>query len=404
MLALTFLGTSNYQPVIYQYQDQEFETNLFPVALNHFFGPEEMYVVVTKEAYDKHFHELENELKEKLAIHPVKVPYGNGEDDLWEMFDKIVSSIPDNTELIVDVTHGFRAQPILTLSICMYLRMVKNVNIDHIVYGAFEAKESNGGKAPVWDLSPFLLLMDWNNALDKFLKSGNARELSELLRQSHQQAYKDSIKQSAFLPKRLQNVANNIQKLSEALTTVRSFESMERARGLVKTIHTPEIEEEVKMWAKPFEGLLTQVCQEYEPLAAQTKNNPFSSECLCAQFQMIVWYCNKELYQQAATLAREWVISVMCRNMGKNPAHFKEREDIAKDLGGWIERVKKGFPVTGKTKNISNQQIAELWSNLCQIRNDMNHGGHRPNPAPPETIVKKINELLDKLKMLETLC
>jgi len=202
----------------------------------------------------------------------------------------------------------------------------------------------------------------------------------------------------------LQKIGNNIQKLSDTLTTVRSFESMERARGLVNAVHTPEAEEEVKMWAKPFEGLLTRVTREYEPIAAQTKDNPFSSESLLAQYQMIHWYYGKKLYQQAATLAREWVISVMCRNMGKNPAHYKEREDMAKDLGGWIERVKKGFPVPGETKNISNQQIAELWSNLCQIRNDMNHGGHRPNPAPPETIVKKINELLDKLKMLETLC
>ena len=404
MLALTFLGTSNYEPVIYQYKEQEIETNLFPVALSHFFDLEKMNVVVTKEAYDKHFHELDNELKDKLSVYPIKVPYGNGENDLWKMFDKIVCNIPDNSELIVDVTHGFRAQPILTLSICMYLRMVKNVNINHIVYGAFEAKESNGGKAPVWDLTPFLILMDWNNALDKFLKSGNAWELSQLLKKSHQQAYKDSIKESAFLPKRLQNVANNIQKLSEALTTVRSFESMERAKKLVNTIHTPETEEEVKMWAKPFEGLLTQVGQEYEPMAAQIKDNPFSSKSLRAQYQMINWYYKKKLYQQAATLAREWVISVMCRSMGKNPTHFKKREEMAKGLGGWIERVKKGFPVPGETKHISNQQIAELWSNLCQIRNDMNHGGHRPNPAPPETIVKKINELLDKLKMLETLC
>ena len=137
--------------------------------------------------------------------------------------------------------------------------MVKNVNISHIVYGAFEAKDSNGGEAPVWDLTPFLLLMDWNNALDKFMKSGNARELSLLLRDSHRRAYKDSIKQSAFLPTRLQKIGNNIQKLSDALTTVRSFESMERARGLVNAVHTPEVEEEVKMWAKPFKDYLNEL-------------------------------------------------------------------------------------------------------------------------------------------------
>lgn len=400
MYALTFLGASKYSEVFYEFEGMKYKTNLFPIALFNFFKPKSMKVVVTNEAFEMHYGSLKDILQDKTEIQPIHIPYSKDKDDLWEMYDKIVASIPDKAHLIVDITHGFRAQPILALSICMYLRMVKNVEIDRIVYGAYEARKSENQEevAPVWDLTPFLLLMDWNIALDKFIKSGNASELSALLKKSHRQAWKDATQKATDLPRKLQNLGERFNTLTNALATVRPLEIAENSDSIVRYIDAAS--EEIAKYARPFISHLENVKREYYMMAAN-RDEIYKKRGLQAQFDIIMWYYRKKYYQQAVTLAREWVISKMCLFWGKNPADFHAREEVTEALGIWFKKLRSCHDIEGETGKLPNQFIAELWSELINLRNDINHAGMRKNPMPAKAIAEKINKLIPKLEKFE---
>jgi len=111
-----------------------------PVALRELFGPDELLVALTPGARKKHGAAL----GEACSFAPVEVPPATDEAAWWRIFNALTEAVPEGTTLLVDVTHGFRSQPFLSLAVVAYLRAVKDVEVERIVYGAFEA--GGGGR------------------------------------------------------------------------------------------------------------------------------------------------------------------------------------------------------------------------------------------------------------------
>lgn len=59
-IGITFLGTGNYQKVVYSYNNTTVETEYFPFAFCKFFNLDEIYIVLTEESKQKHFGSIEN--------------------------------------------------------------------------------------------------------------------------------------------------------------------------------------------------------------------------------------------------------------------------------------------------------------------------------------------------------
>ena len=77
----------------------------------------------------------------------------------------------EGDQIILDVTHGFRSLPMLIFVVAAYLRQMKYVVLERVVYGAYEAKDENYN-APVFDLTLMVELMDWFHGLDSFHVTG----------------------------------------------------------------------------------------------------------------------------------------------------------------------------------------------------------------------------------------
>ncbi|MBN2009977.1 TIGR02221 family CRISPR-associated protein [candidate division KSB1 bacterium] len=398
MTALSFLGLANYTPTRYKYQEQEVETHLFPVAFTQFVKPDELKVVMTQQAQEMHYATLQQKLKGVVTLTPILIPEGKSEKDLWFMFDKIVESIPNGATLAVDVTHGFRSQPILMLAICFYLRLVHDVEIPHILYGAFEARSEKTNITPVFELTPFLFLMDWTIALDKFIKLGNADELSKLMATAHQQAYHQPSNAGVDLPKKLKSLGAHIQHITQALAAIRPQETMETARSMIGIID--RVSDEVSTWAKPFTANLSRAKREYGRLISDD-DKPFSTAGMKAQFNMIQWYLRKQQYVQCVTLAREWLISQLCLLKQRDPIDRDDRQSIEHMLGTWISDVKKNEPPSGVLFGIPEKDIAALFASLSDTRNDMNHAGMRKNPKPAAAVIKSIEHLVVELEQMK---
>ena len=88
--------------------------------------------------------------------------------------------LEENDEIILDITHAFRSIPLLIFIVAAYLRQVKNVKLKHIIYGAFEARDTETDQTPIFDLTPFVELLDWMNAVNIFQNSGDARPIARL--------------------------------------------------------------------------------------------------------------------------------------------------------------------------------------------------------------------------------
>lgn len=170
-MRISFLGAGDYQRCRYQYNGQIYETPYFHEAAQHFFGPDRVLILCTPEAAQKHSAALSDSLE------AISIPSGKTEEELWELFTVLTEHVPEGATLIVDVTHSFRTQPMLALAAAYFLRTARSVQIEHIVYGAFEARDAATGEVPVFDLMPFVQLIDWSVAVHQFVHYGQSKDL-----------------------------------------------------------------------------------------------------------------------------------------------------------------------------------------------------------------------------------
>ncbi len=392
MKAITFLGTAPYKKVTYEYKNAEgillvCETNLFPEALYKFFQPDEMLVVVTKDAKNKHFSNLCDRLKGKIDPQPIDIPDGKNADELWSIFDKLTQKVDENDQIVFDFTLAFRYIPFLVFLATAYLRSAKGVKLKAITYGALEA--GSGEKAPVFDLAPFIDLLDWTTCTDKFLKTGVANDLSKMLQDAHSRPYQSSQRIREDLPRQLKNTAARMEDITNAISLARAEEVMKMA---VKMTEQLEIcRQETDRWAKPFSLLLDKTKNAYAPFALSDPRN-YVKESLTIQLKLLRWYLEKEQIIQASILAREWLVSLVAYRTDKDPIGDRK----------CIESMLNECANSGKlSKNIIEiekaKEIIEIWGRLRNIRNDIAHGGMREQPMPTKRLISNVKEILCSL-------
>src|SRR5579859_673703 len=179
--AISFLGLGKYTETTYQYRDMTCTTPFMAEATAHFFREdiEALLVLVTAEALEQNFPALTQRFPGPLKPTPVSIPSGKNEQELWHIFSTIGEQIKENDTVIFDITNAFRSIPLLTFLAIAYVRTIRNAKVSHMIYGAYEAR--SGDQTPVFELTPFLALLDWTTATDSFLKYGRADHLADLV-------------------------------------------------------------------------------------------------------------------------------------------------------------------------------------------------------------------------------
>lgn len=390
---ITFLGTGNYQSVKYQYESKEKETAIFPEALNEWLQPSRLLVMLTPEAKA---HQNWERLKGMIPnAEEVLIPSGKSEKELWEIFTVLTAQLEDGDEVVFDVTHAFRSLPILALLAAIYLRTVKSIKLRAILYGAFEAKDANNC-APIFDLTPFVSLMDWVTASDKFIKTGDAREMAALLSET-QQSLRKANPQWQELPSKLKNLGGLLEELSQSLFLTRSDMVQELAQGLDGKIN--EAKSDVERWAQPFALLLERVKNTYQAFAAES--------LLDAELKMIEWYLERGQIVQAVTLSREWLVTWTSEQIGQK--ELDTRAEIESGINQ-AHRFKLGKGINEISPFLAAiQQISQVdvllnsWGSIADLRNDIAHCGKRKNPRGVAKIAESAKKISAELKALNSL-
>lgn len=370
MIAISFLGLGKknkdtgvyeYEKTKYEYAGRVVETCYFPYAVKEFTEPEKLAVIMTEKASGAHSEGL----REKCEYETIIIPEGKTEKEIWEIFGKIADYVPENAEIILDITHGLRSQPVILLACLIYLKALKNVKLLKILYAAFEARAENN-VTPVFDLKPFLDLMDWSYGVYEFVHNGNSKEFRKLLeeaqRNTHLSTNPDKAKRLAFAGKYLEGFTN-------ALSVVNVNDILESAKRFMNELPVIINDAERIAEAKPFELLLDKVTHRINKLGKPYDKNE-RQRFIEANLEIIKWYLETEQYQQAITLMTELFITVECVTKGINPYNDKDRINESSIIGDEIQNTR-----INKSLNREESGKTELYRKLGESRNEINHAG-----------------------------
>ena len=222
------------------------------------------------------------------------------------------------------------------------------------------------------NLTLFVELLNWTNAVNVFQLTGDARQIAALDIHS--------------------DIRDALKKLSESLFTNRTIEVQEAAsefNGLAihKLVTANSAGSQV-----PFRMLIEQLQENYRGMAV---NDPRDSpkESIKKQYEQIKWYMDNQHYFQAITLIREWLVSL----------HYLEWK-CTPSGDSWLQRDDHRRPVENAFNNRNSnapdpdEGISALWRACADFRNDLAHCGMRPNPLLAKKAIESIKELFSNLE------
>ena len=203
---LTFLGTNDYIECNYYLENPSnkikncrfVQSALVQLLCNTWNRTDYIIVFATKEA-KKVNYDTPNKYKKpglnttltqlnlRSQIKQVSIPEGKNIDELWKIFEIVLNEIQEQDNIIFDITHSFRSLPIVLIIILNYAKVLKNIKLVGIYYGAIESlgpidklrnMDIESRNVPIFNLTKFISVLDWAIAIKRFLDTGDANLMS----------------------------------------------------------------------------------------------------------------------------------------------------------------------------------------------------------------------------------
>ena len=290
---------------------------------------------------------------------------------MWQIFEVCAEAVEPRDEIILDITHAFRSIPLLVFIVAAYLRQVKAVELKHIIYGAFEARDTSKNETPIFDLTPFVNLLNWMNAVNVFQLTGDARQIAALDIHS--------------------DIRDVLQTLSESLFTNRTIEVQEAAFKFNRLSPHDLVTAHSAGSQAPFRMLIEQLQENYRGMAVnEPRNHPRQS--IKKQYEQIKWYMDNQHYFQAITLIREWLVSWQ---------YLEWRRQTRSSWLRWrdhrepVVEAFNGYPSAALDPD---QDAWDLWDACANLRNDLAHCGMHTDPLLADEAIEAIKELFSNLE------
>ena len=384
MKILSFLGPSNYSFTKYKYRDVIVPTRFFAEALPKFFPETEKILVFVTPTVKKHDN-LE-ELKSRLGrlLEPVDIPESHTAEALWEIFDVLVGRVKEGERVVFDITNSFRSLPFLVFIAAAFLRSVRKVEVEAVIYGAFEARDRDTNISPVFDLTPFVSLFDWLAAANQFIYTGNARYLASQLMRTDKEL--------------LRPLADNVIAIAQGLELLRPREVAKASRELPRNLKVAATN-----LPKPFGVVVRSVEEAYAAFGVASEA---PREYLLSQLRMINWYFENQHYVHALAMAREWVVSLICFHFQEDMWDQSAREDAEILLAGGKRGQRESRHREEWETVPAGRRLRRLWQepfNLANLRNDVLHTGFRKTPKSAAEIIDQTKKVVDEINEIARL-
>ncbi len=372
----------------YHLEGREVESTLAPLALYDLLTqpdrPNRVVALCTPEAQRDSWPSLKTELDGRCRTELVQVCGGETPEKINAFVAQATKAVGDNTDIIVDVTHGFRHFSFLTYMAVLYVSTLRNVQVRGAYYGLLR----ENGSSPFLNLRSFLELPRWLYALRALNDTGSTQPMASILRS-------DSRNPSA------KKIANDLTQTSDAYFSGLPLE-LGRQAGIVRELHR-----------KPLRRLIS---DDYRlPLGDELANriddflSPLALPVGCEGWKRGVSLTECELKRQArhvddllkrghvATalgLMSEWTVSWALWVQGQ----ANEWLDYRGTRHG-VANLLNAIEVVGRDKvfreRLSEEQreLGTYWRRLRKLRNGYAHHGMRPEALVGDPVKKDLDHV-----------
>ena len=392
---ISFLGTGDYQLTRYCWPGLDEEGVTTPhvaFALARMLQPDEVFIVCTRAAEERHAAQIREEFARAglgaprfAGLHEGKTPA-----ELWENFSCLKALIDqaDAQRIILDITHGYRSQPFFAGAIVSFVRAIgKNDAETRVVYGAFDARTADNC-TPIWDLTPFTDLVDWTHAIRQFLDTGDARAIAqraEPIGRNLSQQWARAGKEGE--QPRLRQFSKALADFSDALVTVRAGELLlgkDRMPSASKRLAdaAAAVRGELTVAAPPLAEVLAEIEAMVRPLVLE-QDHLAGAEGKRGMAALAGLYWRLGRYAEAGIALREGWVNLYA-NREATRAGFEDYDR------GLRERAERTW--TGE----SQQHRA-----IAGVRDDIEHGGFRKRPLPARAIREQLERFIAEFEQTE---
>lgn len=390
---ISFLGTGKYDKCQYKFQEnigkevKYIQDDLIDRFCGDYDENDKVVFFLTSEAKNAHWSTgLENTIKEKnlkCKICPVDIKDSKTESDIWGLFQQIYENIDEYDEIIFDLTHSFRYLPMLFFSILHYASFLKNISVQGIYYGAFDPK-SESKVAPIFDLTDSFKVMEWANAADAFVSYGYADKLEKLAKERG----KDFIGAG--------NLAKNISTMSKSIMCSRIPEIV---AGKVFDCIDTKISQGAGNLQPAFKPILEKVSDKISGF----KRNDASNFIPAVQ-----WSVDHKMVPQGATILQEGFLTyIMCRHVSVADTDILYDRDLRQYVSDRLHRYSEENVSEYKElldkicKDKFTQDCCEIWKEISQLRNAVNHGGTDKNHQnSSDSLFNQLEKLFKSVKSI----
>lgn len=413
-ILLSFLGISSYEPVRYypeatgpepKYAAEKYVQKALLDHLASEFEPNDAaYIFLTDLARQNNWTAKEGQVRlEPLVrnaypfpVHDRSVRDESNNESIWETFFTVYNCLEDGDTVYLDITHSWRYLPMLGATLLNYAKALKNIKVGAIYYGALErlaplhkVKEIPETErwTPILNLAQFSELQDWAAAAYDFVQYGNPQRWNALAEAPIAAIAKES--------KGTNRSAHNLKKINQHMQSLHLLLNTNRGGDLYKFPHQ-RFQEALATFSaddnflKPLNAIVEQVRKKVEI---------FKADDPLRWLKAVEWCIQHGLIQQGITQLQEGLLTWLCDYFeGKSlePDYFRWNVQKPRDLlSEALHIAQKGTPEEEWTREARERkaltrnvlgfaiigQLASIYTQLTQLRNDINHGGYTGNLA-----------------------
>jgi|GEM_PF-1990949 len=383
---ISFLGTDRYDSTNYCLGGQRHESRFVVDALARLLEMDEVTLLATQTAWRTHGADVQKALPSSIRFRRREILDGQSRDELWQQFEALRDAVledPPET-LVLDITHGFRAQPFFAAGVLMQLAASGQLPPDtQVWYGEFRGKDA---ESPLWDLTTFVELMHWIQGTALLRHAGTGSLLVQRLKDERaRQARRVQAAGGGEFPD-TSALTGAIEAFCDDLATVRvaSLITGYRQNQPQRAISTArQLREAVESYKEQAEKWLPALVPLLDHLRHLTEGLPADSlaseEGLRALQTLAKRYLELERYPEAAIVVREgWISSL------------GDAESVEVNNSGFDLRAR--------------QALEERWralpgheaDRISRVRNDLQHGGFNKQPRPSKSLKEEVQKLVEE--------
>lgn len=428
---ISCLGFSNYTKTSYYMQemDKVSETRFVQKAILDLMPeeekPEKIFIATTQEAYEKNWISkdgadgLEAELKAaypEIESRHFMIPKGQNEDEIWDLFRKVLEQLEEGDEVVADITHAFRFIPMIMITILNYAKTVKNITVKNIYYGQFDKDEEFN---PILSLKLYDQLLDWTQATNTFLRYGNSRDFVAMANRDMKKKQRESsLIEEQRSASDIIKLANSLDMFTSGIATCRGGISKDGDKSIMQAYQRLDeslnkVVQKKNQSLEPLNPLLEIIKKKTEIF--RTGQTEMAYKMLDTGIAACKWCIDKDMIPMALTAMTETITTYVCIQLGysdkADDKKFREKIGPA-SIAYVIKRMKKSeFEFAGdlseEEKNLIRsadeklgKEFVRLAEQIKSLRNDVNHFGLSDNTNSSKKILEKTKLYFEELSRI----